>query len=59
MNSCINAPNVDPSKQQGIKTYTRLKFTNDVLIDGCFLKTIEKKLGIADPTTRHWATTVA
>lgn len=42
MNKVNNDPNVDPSKQQGTKMYTKLKFTNEVLIVGCFLTNIEK-----------------
>lgn len=59
MKSWTKAPNVEPSKQQGIKTYTKLKFTKEVSRTGCLLKIIEKKLGIAEPTTKHCATTVA
>lgn len=42
MNKVINEPNVEPSRQQGTKMYTKLKLTNEVGMVGCFLTSMEK-----------------
>ena len=41
MNLEISDPKVEPNKQHGIKIITKLKFTNDVILVGCYLIKIE------------------